>query len=168
MTETKAANLELLADHVAPLLLQPLQAASVVLSSGPRSSTPPACCECPNSSPEPATEMRTAAVCLFARCLRSSLVWLLGRFDSRVLKAISVQHSPHRRVRPPSGPLKEIRRAGTNRAKARTSGEKPAVAVCAWGLACGVVLGRALSALLRRPGVRLLCAEPARSRREPR
>lgn len=36
MTETTAANPELLADQVAQLLVQPLEAASVVLSSGPR------------------------------------------------------------------------------------------------------------------------------------
>ena len=36
MTETTAANPELLADQVASLLVQPLEAASVVLSSGPR------------------------------------------------------------------------------------------------------------------------------------
>ncbi|KUI27755.1 phage major capsid protein [Mycobacterium sp. GA-2829] len=36
MTETTAANPELLADQVANLLVQPLEAASVVLSSGPR------------------------------------------------------------------------------------------------------------------------------------
>jgi HK97 family phage major capsid protein len=36
MTETTAANPELLADQVAQLLIQPLEAASVVLSSGPR------------------------------------------------------------------------------------------------------------------------------------
>ena len=44
MTETTAANPELLADQVSQLLVQPLEAASVVLSSGPRISTPPACC----------------------------------------------------------------------------------------------------------------------------
>jgi HK97 family phage major capsid protein len=36
MTESTAANPELLADQVAQLLVQPLEAASVVLSSGPR------------------------------------------------------------------------------------------------------------------------------------
>lgn len=36
MTETTAANPELLADQVSSLLVQPLEAASVVLSSGPR------------------------------------------------------------------------------------------------------------------------------------
>jgi HK97 family phage major capsid protein len=36
VTETTAANPELLADQVASLLVQPLEAASVVLSSGPR------------------------------------------------------------------------------------------------------------------------------------
>jgi predicted phage gp36 major capsid-like protein len=36
MTETTAANPELLADQVSQLLVQPLEAASVVLSSGPR------------------------------------------------------------------------------------------------------------------------------------
>lgn len=36
MTETTAANPELLADQVAQLLVQPLEVASVVLSSGPR------------------------------------------------------------------------------------------------------------------------------------
>lgn len=36
MTETTTANPELLADQVAQLLVQPLEAASVVLSSGPR------------------------------------------------------------------------------------------------------------------------------------
>jgi HK97 family phage major capsid protein len=36
MTETTAANPELLADQVSSLLFQPLEAASVVLSSGPR------------------------------------------------------------------------------------------------------------------------------------
>jgi HK97 family phage major capsid protein len=36
MTETTSANPELLADQVASLLVQPLEAASVVLSSGPR------------------------------------------------------------------------------------------------------------------------------------
>ena len=36
MTETTAANPEFLADQVSQLLVQPLEAASVVLSSGPR------------------------------------------------------------------------------------------------------------------------------------
>ena len=36
MTETTAANPELLANQVSQLLVQPLEAASVVLSSGPR------------------------------------------------------------------------------------------------------------------------------------
>src|SRR5512144_16097 len=36
MTETTAANPELLADQVSQLLVQPLEAASVVLASGPR------------------------------------------------------------------------------------------------------------------------------------
>jgi HK97 family phage major capsid protein len=36
MAETTAANPELLADQVSQLLVQPLEAASVVLSSGPR------------------------------------------------------------------------------------------------------------------------------------
>ena len=44
MTETTAANPELLADQVSSLLMQPLEVASVVLSSGPVSSIRPACC----------------------------------------------------------------------------------------------------------------------------
>jgi hypothetical protein len=36
MAETTSANPELLADQVSSLLVQPLEAASVVLSSGPR------------------------------------------------------------------------------------------------------------------------------------
>ena len=42
MTETTAANPELLAHQVSSLLMQPLEAASVVLSSGPVSSIRPA------------------------------------------------------------------------------------------------------------------------------
>ena len=40
--------------------------------------------------------------------------------------------------------------------------------LCPWRLAWSVVLGRALSRLLRRPGVRQLCLEPARTRRKRR
>ena len=48
MTETTAANPEFLADQVSQLLVQPLEAASVVLSSGPRIFERPACCASPN------------------------------------------------------------------------------------------------------------------------
>ena len=44
MVETTAANPQLLADQVSSLLVQPLEAASVVLSSGPRIFDTPGCC----------------------------------------------------------------------------------------------------------------------------
>ncbi len=52
MTETTAANPELLVDQVSQLLVQPLEAASVVLSSGPR------IFDTSGSAPHPETRLR--------------------------------------------------------------------------------------------------------------
>ena len=53
MTETTAANPELLQDQVTSLLVQPLEAASVVLSSGPSIFDTSGVLRIPNSSPVP-------------------------------------------------------------------------------------------------------------------